>query len=190
MQGTLDLVAVGAIVLGLVQCFFGYRILKIILGITGFILGGLIAGYLAFGLTQSQLFAIIAGVIGGLIGGGLAAGLYVVGVFLIGALFGGMAASTLLALGGGTPQGWVVAILAIAAGILAVILQRPMLIVVTSFLGAWWAVTGIAALAGAIELGGFQAVPANLMKVGAGWLIGSIVLGVAGLLVQFRGSTR
>jgi hypothetical protein len=114
------------------------------------------------------------------------AGLYVVGVFLIGAIFGGMAASALLTLGGGSPQPWVVVILAIAAGVLAAILQKPMIIVATAFLGAWWAVTGVAALAGVVELGGFQAIPLALKDAGAGWLIGWLVLGIVGLIVQFR----
>ncbi len=192
MQGniTISLVALGAVVLGLAQCFFGYRILRVILGITGFILGGLLAGYLVFSLTQSQLFAVIAGVIGGLIGAGLMAGLYVIGVFLLGAFFGGMAASALLTLGGGSPQLWVVAILAIAAGVVAVLLQKPMLVVATAFLGSWWAVTGVAALTGAVELGGFQAVPLVLKDASAGWLIGWLVLGIVGLIVQFRGSGK
>jgi hypothetical protein len=186
MDASIGLAALGAIALGLVQCFFGYRIFRVILGITGFILGGLLAGYLVYGLTQSQLFAVIAGVIGGLIGAGLMAGLYVVGVFLIGAFFGGMAVSALITLGGGTPQAWVVVILAIVVGVLAVMLQKPVIVVATAFLGSWWAVTGIAALTGAVELGSFQAVPLGLKDAGAGWLVGWLVLGIVGLVVQFR----
>ncbi len=188
MPAALNLVAIGAIVLGLVQCFFGYRIFRIILGITGFILAGLLAGYLVFSLTQSQLFALIAGVLGGLIGAGLLAGLYIVGIFVIGAIFGGAAASSLLSLAGISPQPWIVVILAIAIGVLAAILQKPMIIIATSFLGAWWAVTGVAALAGVIQLGALQAIPSSLMGLGTAWLVGWLVLGIAGLVVQFRSS--
>ena len=186
MQGNLGLIALGAIALGLVQCFFGYRIFRVILGITGFILGGLLAGYLVYNLTQSQLLGIIAGLIGALVGAGLMAGLYIVGVFLIGALFGSMAASALFALGGGGPPDWAVVILAIVAGVLAVLFQKPMIVIVTSFGGAWWAVTGIAAIAGAIEMPSLQGFLLGLRHAPAGWLIGWLFLGIVGFIVQYR----
>lgn len=186
MQGNLTLVALGAIALGLLQCFVGYRIFRVILGITGFILGGLLAGYFVYGLTQSQLVAFVAGVIGGLIGAGLMAGLYIVGVFLIGAIFGGVAVSALFAVGGGSAPAWLVLMVAIIAGVLAALIQKPMIVIATSFGGAWWAVTGIAAIAGAVEMQGLGTFPAGLQSASPGWLIGWFVLGVVGLIVQFR----
>jgi hypothetical protein len=186
MQGNVTLIALGAIALGIVQCLFGYRIFRVILGITGFILGGLIAGYLVFNLTESQLFALIAGILGGLIGAGLMAGLYVVGIFVIGAIFGGMAAAALLSLGGNSPQAWVVVILAIAGGVLAVILQKPMIVIATSFLGAWLAVTGIAAIAGSIVIEAPRELLGSLSAASTVWLIGWFVLGIVGVFFQYR----
>jgi hypothetical protein len=182
MEGNLGLIALGAIALGLVQCFFGYRIFRVILGITGFILGGLLAGYLVNSLTQSQLLSVI----GALIGAGLMAGLYKVGVFLIGALFGGMAVSALFALVGGSPPTWVVVILAIVVGVLAVLFQKLMIVMATSFLGSWWAVSGIAAIMGVIQLPSLQGFPPGLRSAPAGWLIGWFVLGIVGFIVQYR----
>lgn len=186
MEGNLGLIALGAIALGLVQCFFGYRIFRVILGITGFILGGLLAGYVVYNLTESQLLSIIAGLVGALIGAGLMAGFYKLGVFLIGALFGGMAVSALFALVGGSPPTWVVVILAIVVGVLAVLFQKLMIVMATSFLGSWWAVSGIAAIMGVIQLPSLQGFPPGLRSAPAGWLIGWFVLGIVGFIVQYR----
>ena len=48
MLWTFSVVALAAIALGLVQCFAGYRFFRVVLGITGFLLGGLLAGYLVY----------------------------------------------------------------------------------------------------------------------------------------------
>jgi hypothetical protein len=186
MQGNLTLVAVGAIALGLLACFAGYRTFRVILGITGFVIGGVLAGYLLYNLTHSELVGVIAGLIGGLIGAGLMAGLYVVGVFVIGAIFGGIAASALLALGGSTPPGWLVVILAIIAGVLAILFQKLMIVIATSFVGAWLAVSGVAAIAGVIELPRLEWFPLGLSSAPTGWLLGWLILGFVGFVAQHR----
>jgi Domain of unknown function (DUF4203) len=186
MPGTLNLIALGAIGLGLVQCFFGHRIFRVILGLTGFFLGGLLGGYVTQSLTQSQLLAIVGALTGGLIGAGLMAGLYVVGVFLIGALFGAMVALALFSVGGSSPPGWIVFILALVAGVLAAVLQKPMIVISTSFGGAWWAVSGLAAITGSIAAENLREMLGGLAGMSAGWLIGWFILGIVGLIVQYR----
>jgi Domain of unknown function (DUF4203) len=186
MQGNLSLIALGAVALGIVQCFFGYRIFRVVLGITGFFLGGLIGGYLALGLIHSQIGAIIGALIGGLIGAALMAGLYIVGVFLIGALFGAMIALAVLSIGGSSPSAWIVVIAALAAGVLAAVFQRVVIVLATAFGGAWWTLTGIATLAGAITLETPREWLGALASASAGWLIGWLVLGIVGLFFQYR----
>jgi hypothetical protein len=186
MPVNLTIIALGAIVVGVVQCFFGYRIFRIILGVTGFFLGGLAGGYLAFGLTQSQFGAIVGGLIGGLIGAALMAGLYIVGVFLIGALFGAMVALAVLSLGGGSPATWIVVIAALAGGVLAALLQKVIIILATAFGGAWWMLTGVATLAGVVSFESVREWLGALASAPFGWLIGWLVLGVVGLFFQYR----
>jgi hypothetical protein len=186
MQGNLNLIALGAIALGIVQCFFGHRIFRVVLGITGFFLGGLIGGYVAYSLTQSQFMGIIGGLIGGLIGAGLMAGLYIVGVFLIGALFGAMIALAFSSIGGGSPQVWLIIILALTVGVLAAVLQKVVIVLATAFGGAWWALTGIAVIAGAITVETPRELLGALAGASAGWLIGWLVLGAVGVFFQYR----
>jgi hypothetical protein len=186
MLWTFNVVALVAIAVGLVQCFFGYRFFRVVLGLTGFVLGGLLAGYLVYQGTDSTVFGLIAGVIGGLIGAFLLGGLYIVGFFVIGAIFGGVAVSALFALGGGSAPVWLIVVLALVCGILAVVMPKLMSIIATAFGGSWWAMSGIAALAGAVEMETLQLAPLGLQQAGAGWLVAWLVLGIVGMMVQYR----
>jgi hypothetical protein len=185
MLWTFSVVALAAIAIGLLQCFAGYRIFRVVLGITGFVFGAVLAGYLIFTWTDSQLFAIIAGVIGGLIGAFLMGGLYIVGFFVIGAIFGGVATSALFALAGSVAPVWLVVVLALVGGILAVVLQKLMIVIATAFGGSWWVMSGIASLTGAIEMQQLQLAPLGLQEAGTGWLVAWLVLGIAGMMVQY-----
>jgi len=168
------------IVFGLLNCFFGYKIFKFILFITGAFIGGAI-GYAA---GDGNLFAIL---IAALIGGGLSLLLYFVGVFLIGALFG--AAITFVLFGGlgSAPPDILVIILAVAGGILAIIIQRVVIIIATGFSGAASTISGLFILFQGDDYAG------NLARVfGAQTdtsfieLLLTIVLAVFGILVQFN----
>jgi hypothetical protein len=186
MLWTFNVVALAAIAIGLLQCFAGYRIFRVVLGITGFVLGAVLAGYLIFTWTDSQLFAVIAGVIGGLIGAFLLGGLYIIGFFVLGAIFGGVATSALFSLAGSTAPVWLVVVLALVCGILAVVLQKLMIVIATAFGGSWWAMSGIASLTGAIEMQQLKLAPLGLQEAGTGWLVAWLVLGIAGMIVQYR----
>ena len=68
---------------GLVACFFGYRLFRIVLAFTGFVLGALLASSV-FGVSDTWAMLIAAG-IGGLVGAGVMMAAYFVGVALTGA---------------------------------------------------------------------------------------------------------
>ncbi|HKK25794.1 MAG TPA: DUF4203 domain-containing protein, partial [Gracilimonas sp.] len=79
-----------AILVGALQCFFGYRLFKFILGLIGFLLGSALT--VAIGSTYSieVIPVILLGLVGGFIGAALMVALYYVGVFVIGSLLGGI----------------------------------------------------------------------------------------------------
>lgn len=185
MLWTFSVVALAAIAIGLVQCFFGYRFFRWVLGLTGFVLGGLLTGYLVYQATGNALFGVIAGVIGALIGAFLMGGLYIVGFFVLGAIFGGVATSALFSLAGSTAPVWLVVVLALVCGVLAVVLQKLMIVVATAFGGSWWAMSGIASLTGAIEMETLQLAPLGLQEAGTGWLVAWLLLGIVGMMVQY-----
>jgi len=73
---------------GLVACFAGYRLFRIVLGIYGFILGALLATTIVGAGNTGSL--VIAAVIGGAIGALVLNLAYFLGVVLVGAAFGAM----------------------------------------------------------------------------------------------------
>ena len=73
-----------------INCFFGYKIFKIVLGVLGFIFGGLAAAAMAMAATKEPGIAVLVGLVGGVIGATLMVALYFLGVFVLGALVGGL----------------------------------------------------------------------------------------------------
>lgn len=180
-------VGVVAVLLGLANCFFGYRIFKFMLGVVGFLLGaaaGVVLGsYLGDG---GELAMLIGGLVGGLIGAGLLVALYFLGVFLFGAAVGALLVGVLgTAMNIEMPTAATI-VGAIILGIIAVVLQKVVIILSTALSGAWTTVVGVYALmeGNGLNLEHFwRSTPWEdpLIPLAA-WL----VLAVAGAFVQFR----
>ena len=173
--------------IGLIECFFGYRIFRFLLGVIGFIIGAVIAGSLGFELSGgSELISVIAGLAGGVIGALLIYWLYSIGVFALGAALGFAVTAYVYGLLNENPVYWVMIAASSAAGILAVFFQKPMIILATSFGGAFAAVTGIAYLL----TGNFEPLnPGFLNTLGEDQLYRMAIiwfgLGVFGFVVQY-----
>ena len=131
---------------GLLSCFAGYRVFRIVLGMYGFIIGALLASS-AMG-TEQTLWMVGAAIVGGLIGALVLVAAYFVGVALIGAGFGAAAANLIWAGLGGEPHLAIVVALSILGAIMALWLQRYVIIVATAFGGAWTTIVGALALTG------------------------------------------
>ena len=179
------------IILGAIQCFSGYRLFKVVLGLTGFIVGGALAAAGGYACSQTAIVAVFAGLVGGCLGAALLTALYFLGVFLSGALLGGMAGALLWAGTGGLPQPAVLLFPAVIAGVLALVFQRFMIIVATGFGGAWCMVLGVAYF----TTGAFD--PANIESFfpAAGrhspvLLVCWLALGAAGALVQYSSAPK
>src|SRR5688500_2235155 len=138
--------AIVVLVAGIVSCFFGYRLFRIVLAIFGFILGALAASSI-FGMSDTGPMIIAAGV-GGLIGAGILIAAYFVGVALIGAALGATAANLIFASGDRDPHFLAVVFLSIAGATAAMYLQRYFIIVGTGFGGAWTIIVGAMAALG------------------------------------------
>ena len=175
------------ILVGAIQCFYGYRIFKFILGLIGFLVGGAIAGALGFSISQDEIVALLAGLVGGFIGAALMIALYFIGIFLIGAFLGGVIGYVLYASAGNSPEAAVVLILAVITGVIALIFQKFMIIVSTGFGGAWGVVFGIAYfLTDTIDPTNleqmFRARGSQLYAIVLCWL----ALGIVGVIVQYK----
>ena len=131
---------------GTVACFFGYRLFRVVLALSGFILGALLASSI-FGMSDTGPM-IVAAVVGGLVGAGILFAAYFVGVALIGAGLGAVTANVVMAAGDRDPHFLVLVFFSIAGAAAAMYLQRYFIIVGTAFGGAWTMIVGGMALLG------------------------------------------
>jgi hypothetical protein len=174
---------------GLIACFLGYRLFKIVLAIFGFILGALAASSV-FGATDGVAM-VIGAIVGGLAGGLLLLAAYFVGVALVGAGSGALLANLIWTRIEGDPHPFVVILFSVAGALLATWLQRYVIILATAFAGAWTILVGALALSGnrapldAAASGDiWVAYPMNPLP-GAWWLPWAwLALGVVGTLIQ------
>jgi hypothetical protein len=181
-------IAIGlGILVGAIQCFFGYRFFKVVLGLLGFLAGGILAAGFGYSISQQEIVALLAGLVGGLIGAGVLVMLYFIGIFFIGAYLGTILGAVLFGLTGIEPGPMVLLIPAVAVGIFAIIFQKFMIIFSTGFGGAWSVVAGLAYFTtGAIDPTNierlFRPDGIHFYAVVLGWL----ALGITGVAVQYR----
>jgi Domain of unknown function (DUF4203) len=138
--------AVVLIVGGTISCFFGYRLFRIVLALSGFILGAMLGSSL-FGASDTGLM-LGAALVGGLVGAGLLFAAYFVGVALAGAGLGVLAAHLVSSATGNDPAFLVIVLCAVAGSIASMYLQRYFIIVGTAFSGSWLLIHGIMASLG------------------------------------------
>lgn len=184
--------AVAAVIsVGTLYCFLGYRTLKFLIALTGFLLAGGVAGILAGLLSEGHGWVMLVSAgLGGLAGAMALFFLYRAGVFCLGLLGGVLIAHNALA---GSPETWApLAVLGIgvAAGLIAIVVERPVVTATTAALGAWIVVWGVAYfLLGEDwlrESGGAGVLQQERKMILGAW----IVLSIAGAMAQFATHKR
>lgn len=179
---------------GLLACFAGYRVFRVVLAIYGFILGALLAS--SFMGADQTLWMILAWIGGGLAGALILLVAYFAGVALLGAGIGAAAAHMIWASFSAEPGVFVVIALAIAGALGALALQRYVIIMATAFGGAQTALIGAAALMG--DAGAARAASQAVYRVypldpvpNTSWDAAlSLALGVIGVIVQLTVTAR
>lgn len=186
-------IALVAILVGVLNCFFGYRILKVVLGVTGFCAGASAGWAASAALAQGNAWiALVCALLGGVIGALLCIWLYFLGIFLLGAGFGAVLASAFLTGSGVHAQIVIILIAALICGAIALALQKFMIIISTAFGGAYLLVGGILHF----MVGGQNPVPVLFDRAPLGswgtWgyapLVAWLVLGLVGVALQYRGT--
>jgi hypothetical protein len=176
---------------GFLACFFGYRLFKVVLAVFGFIIGALAASSV-FGASNTTPM-VIAAIVGGIAGASLLLAAYFVGVALVGAGLGALVVNLIWTQVEGDPHPAVVILFCIAGAVVATWLQRYVIILATSFGGAWTMLVGGMAVMG--DSGPLKAAAAGDVWVayplnpapGMRWLLWAwIVAGAFGALVQMR----
>jgi hypothetical protein len=175
---------------GAVACFAGYRLFRVVLAIYGFIFGAMLASSV-MGISN-HLGMLIAALIGGILGAVLFTFAYYVSIGLIGA---GMGAFVLHVVWDyakrSEPPSVAVIIAAVAGAVIAMALQRYVIMISTAFSGAWTMIVGGLAIAGnraaerAATGGNVWILYPFSSAPGQRWVsIAWVLLGLVGLAVQ------
>jgi hypothetical protein len=131
---------------GLLACFYGYRMFRLVLALYGFIIGAFAASSI-FGASDTWPM-LVAALVGGLIGAGVLFAAYFIGMSLVGAVLGAVAANILFSVADREPHVLAIVLAAIAGAVGAMYLQRYVIIIGTGFGGAWTLIVGVMALVG------------------------------------------
>lgn len=158
-----------SLVLAIIQCFFGFKVIRFWISILGFLLGAA-GGYgVVFSITGNATYGLLGGIICALLLSVLAYRVYLSAVFVIAGIGAYYICMTCLPIDSNFLQ--VVSLtIAIIIAVVAMKYMRPAIICITAFQGA---------LTAAEILPTFLSVSRSYVQI-----IG-IVLGLAGILVQF-----
>ncbi len=180
-----------SVLLGLVMCFFGYRFFKVLLGIMGFLACGGVALRVGYAISsENEFVALIAGLLGGVVGATLFVVLYYIGVFLFGASFAVLTAATCAGPAEQSLTPPVTLVLGGIGGVLAVLLQKFIIVCSTAFIGAWLMVFGGMLMLRRVTPDSLMAPPEPLSQRDLPVLAAWLVLSAVGALVQFLVTAR
>ncbi len=180
---------------GLVTCFAGYRLFRVVLGFFGFILGAMVATSLA-GAADTWLLVLWA-IVGGIAGGAVMIAAYFVGIGLIGAGLGVLGLGAVWQMVGGDPPTWLTVVVAVIGALAALSIVRYVAVFGTAIAGAWTFIVGMLALFGdgkaltAASAGNIWVLYPLDASQGSWWIAALwFVLSLAGVIVQLATTTK
>lgn len=177
---------------GLVMCFRGRALFKMLLPMMGFIVFGLGTMALARPYAGGDWMILVAmGFVGGAIGAALMMAAYLYGLFMVGAAFGAHLAAMFAPRFGHDP-GTVILLAGILGGLATIAAERLLVILATSIWGSMFAVTGYLMMMGKVASNHLED-PHALVTLGQhaqlvpwAWLL----LAMAGIVIQARPARR
>ncbi len=177
--------SVALIVVGLVVCLFGYRLVRFTLAVAGFGVGfalGQLVGFIRPGV--SPALALVIELLLGIFGAVAAILLYRPGVFLLGAAVGALIAGLIFVYAQWQYLLLACVITAVAGGVLTLLFQRQLISVLSAVAGGWGVVFGTLRLVGWLPPhAGSRNASAVYIVMALGWA----ALSVIGAVVQLRG---
>jgi hypothetical protein len=171
---------------GLLSCFVGQRIFRIVLAIYGFVLGALLASTFVAEASGPVAFGLV--VAGGVVGALVLSFFYYMSVAILGAALAVAGLHVLWLAASTDPSPWLVLGCAVTGALVALLLQHIVIVTGTAFAGAWVLIAGVVALvhpataeAGSAFWVGYPLEEGPWRRY---WVPAWLVLGVLGTLVQ------
>jgi len=178
---------------GLLACFAGYRLFRLVLGLYGFVAGAILTTVMMGDAGMWTL--VLAALVGGLVGALLMLAAYFFGVGLLGAGLTVLGINVVWQFIGGDPPTAVLVIGAVIGALAALAIARFVVIFGTALAGSWTALLGALALSGRSDL--LEAASAGDIWVlispqPEGWWLTAAWFGLtlAGALVQIATARR
>ena len=182
-------VIAAAILVGLMNCFFGYRLFRLFFACLGFLLGAAGGGYLGY-MHGELAWILVGGVVGGILGAMVLFTIYLAGVFVAGGLAAAFLVGVVLTGAGITMPAAVLIVPLVLGGFAALVVHKLVIIVASSFGGALGVLYGVAMLTGnAIDPTAllWQTSEAeSIIRQSPGMWGGWAALGLGGVLIQYR----
>lgn len=188
--------AIVLVIGGLITCFAGYRLFRIVLGFFGFIVGIMTATSMVG--SSSTWTMVMAALAGGVVGAVLMVAAYFIGIGLVGA---GLAVLGLHVIwgqaAGGEPNTIVTVVVAVLGALVALSIVRYVAIFGTAIAGAWTFIIGGLALLGdakalvAASAGDVWVLYPWQPAQGDWWVwMFWVLLSLAGIVVQLATTTK
>ena len=178
------LTAIIAILIGMLSCFQGYRFFRTVLALVGFIVGFSFA--VSFIPSDEVFLRVVVGLGGGFVGAFIFNWLYVFGVIVAGAILGATLVTTVLLafnVQNNTVLGAATLVGLIAGSIIALLLNKWIIVVSTAFNGAAIILYGVSlVIPGLMDINPTRSVRIESPIVLVLW----VLLGVAGFAFQAR----
>jgi hypothetical protein len=144
-QLAVNLSAPLAAVVGLLICFAGYRLVKLTLALIGFIAGAAAGWSVGLALAPNNpTIALVCALVAGVIMAILCVWLFFFGVFILGASAGAVVAAAVFRATGFPVQALLILVVGVVFGILALLLQKLMIILSTAFSGSYLVTAAVA----------------------------------------------
>ncbi len=179
---------IGVILLatGMLYCFLGYRTLKFVIALSGFLLAATAAAVLAAVVVpENHVYFFLAVILGGVCGALALLFLYKAGIFVLGAVGTFLIAQAFLAANSAEWAPWVVVAIGVGGGVLALFLEKFIMTCATAVIGSWLLVgAGAALLTGTHVSAPFERTPGFLVENTLLVVIWAFV-SLAGAVVQF-----
>lgn len=182
-------ISVGALVWGLLDCFFGYRIFKVTIAILGAVIGAFLGHLVAQAAGLGSGGELGGMFVGALLGAGLAFLLYIAAVFLAGFGFGATLGLLLLAHFNHGVALVASLLIGLIGGYAAVKLQKVLIVLATALLGSFRAILALAFFTSQIDWLFYFQQPQHLPALidNNAWMFPSIlVLAAVGAIAQFE----